>query len=94
MKTISTVLLIASGASVLAAVWLPGNWWQWAITALVLLFAGAGTGGAAAKRRHPIDGPELMPEHVASEFVPDTTLEQIDEDVRDYKRSYGRRADR
>lgn len=95
MKTASTILLITSGAAVLAAVWAPGAWWQWAITALVLLLAGAGTGAAADKRRHPIDNPELLPEDVAREFVAPSTLEQITlDDVDAYKRTFGRSTDR
>lgn len=95
MKHLSHVLLTAAGAAVLAAVWAPGAWWQWAITALVLLLAGAGTGAASDKPYHPIDGPELLPEHIAREFVPPSTLEKITpDDVIDYKRrEYGRKAD-
>lgn len=96
MKTVSTILVTASGLAVLAAVWAPGDWWQWAITALVLLLAGAGTGGAADKRRHPIDEPTLLPEHVAREFVAPSTLERITvDDVAEYKRrEFGKQADR
>lgn len=94
MKTASRILLATAAAAVLAAVWAPGAWWQWTITALVLFLAGAGTGAASGKPRHPIDGPELLPEHVAREFVPSSTLEQITpDDVTAYKRTYGRRAD-
>lgn len=95
MKTASTILLIASGAALLAAVWAPSHWWQWAITAIVLFLAGAGTGASADKRRHPIDDPELLPEDVAREFVSPSTLEQITlDDVDAYKRTYGRSTDR
>lgn len=94
MKTASTILLTAAGLAVLAAVWAPGTWWQWAITATVLLLAGAGTGAAADKTHHPIDDPELLPEHVAREFVAPSTLERITpDDVDAYKRTYGRKAD-
>lgn len=69
MKTISTVLLIASGATVLLAIWAPvGAWWQWVITALILFLAGAGAGGSATKREHELHalgkavGTELTPE--------------------------------
>ncbi|MGO2362179.1 MAG: hypothetical protein ACTH6N_13755 [Brachybacterium tyrofermentans] len=94
MKTASTVLLIASGAAVLAAVWVPGAWWQWAITALVLLLAGAGTGGAAAKSVPYAEGG-----HVGPRKDDDSVRVQISgpitpEDVDAYKRTYGRKADR
>lgn len=95
MKYLSHLLLTAAAVTLLLAIWQPvGTWWQWSITALVLFLAGAGTGAATDKPNHPIDGPELLPEHVAREFVPPTTLEQVDKDVAEYKRrEYGRKAD-
>lgn len=50
MKTLGTILLTASALALLAAVWAPGAWWQWLITAIVLLFAGAACAGNVAKR--------------------------------------------
>lgn len=97
MKTASRITLTLAAVTTLAAIWQPfgGTWWQWAITALVLFLAGAGTGAASDKPRHPIDEPELLPEHVARELVPNSTLEKITpDDVTDYKRrEYGRKAD-
>lgn len=41
-RTIGQVLLGVSLAAVLLAIWSPvGDWWQWAATAVVLLFLGA-----------------------------------------------------
>lgn len=92
MRTVSRILLTAAAVAVLAAIWAPGTWWQWGLTAIVLLLAAAGTGAAAERPHHPIDGPELMPEHVAREFVPPNipiTADEVDE----YKRrEYGRKA--
>ena len=92
MKTVSRILLTATAATALAAIWAPGTWWQWGLTTIVLLLAAAGTGAAAEQHRHPIDGPELMPEHVAREFVP-PTMPITSDDVDEYKRrEYGRKA--
>lgn len=96
MKTISTILLIASGSAVLLAIWQPvGTWWQWAITAVVLLLAAAGTGGAAGKAQTYAQGGEVPGPHGEQlHRLPDSTLEITDEDVTSYKRVYGKKADR
>ncbi|MGO2819445.1 MAG: hypothetical protein ACTIA5_01500 [Brachybacterium tyrofermentans] len=96
MKTISTILLIASGGSVLLAIWQPfGTWWQWAITALVLLLAAAGIGGAAGKTQPYAKGGIVGPQVDHDQNVAVRLSGSITpDDVEKYKRSYGKKADR
>lgn len=50
MRIASFTTLTLTAAATLLAIWSPiGTWWQWAITAFVLLLIGAGLGGASAQ---------------------------------------------
>lgn len=46
MKHLARATLTLAVLALLAAIWAPGPWWSWLLTALVLLFAGAGLAGA------------------------------------------------
>lgn len=82
MKTLSRLTLTLAALAVLAAIWSPyGDWWQWAITALLLLLTGAALAGQTTNT------PTTEPEETS-------TLERItDNDVTNYKRQYGQKAD-
>lgn len=41
MKTLGYTLIAVAALAALAAIWLPGQWWQWLLTGIVALFAGA-----------------------------------------------------
>lgn len=41
MRNFGKTLLVASALCILAAIWLPGAWWQWLCTGLLVGFAGA-----------------------------------------------------
>lgn len=48
------LLFALAGACLLAAVWMPGNWWQWLLTATIITFAGAySLGEPRATNEHP-----------------------------------------
>lgn len=40
-RAATTVSVFAAGAALLAAIWAPGQWWQWLLTAAVLFVVGA-----------------------------------------------------
>lgn len=89
MKTASRITLVLGAVAALLAIWQPaGAWWQWALTALLLLLAGAGLSGPAAP------GKTAPGDEAHERSGEGTTLEQIDADVAEYKRTYGRKADR
>ncbi len=48
-KRLGTVALTLAVLGVLAAIWAPGAWWQWAITAALFLIVGAALQGNADK---------------------------------------------
>lgn len=92
MKHLSRIILTLAAVCVLLSIWTPvGTWWQWAITALLFLLAGAGFGASANKPRDTSDetGRSTGP-HVHFDTGESTTLERIDQDVTDYKRTYGK----
>lgn len=91
MKHLSRATLTLAGLSALAAIWAPGDWWAWLLTALLFLLAGAGFGASADKPHDTSDetGRSTGP-HVRFTTGESTTLEQIDQDVTDYKRTYGK----
>ncbi|GAA1333863.1 hypothetical protein GCM10009592_28510 [Brachybacterium rhamnosum] len=88
MKTLlARTTLTAAVAALLAAIWAPGPWWSWLLTAAVLGFVGAGLSAP----EHPDDVPESGTDDVIGN-VP-STLERITtDDVTSYKRQYGRKA--
>lgn len=49
MKTLAKALLALAAILCLAAIWLPVHWWQLLLTALVVLFVGAGILGPKDK---------------------------------------------
>lgn len=51
MRAASYILLLAFVLCFGAAIWLPaGSWWQWSLTALIVLFAAAFCAHEADKR--------------------------------------------
>lgn len=89
MKYLARITLTAAILSLLAAIWAPGPWWSWLLTALVLLFVGAGLSGSNyPDEPHPIDR-GLLPEDIAREFVEPSTLGQNDGNHRVYGRKAG-----
>ena len=55
-RTLATVLLLLSALAVIATIFaplLPGAWWQWLLTAAVLVIAAAGASNAADLERRP-----------------------------------------
>ena len=82
MKYFAPAILTLAVLSLLAAIWAPGPWWSWLLTAVVLLFVGAGLAGPAHTDNEPAPtgnstGPHI---HITTE------------DVQQYKRQYGRKA--
>lgn len=51
MRALGRVLLVAAVLALLAAIWAPGDWWRWALTAPVLLFVAAALLGQSARGR-------------------------------------------
>lgn len=41
MKALGYALVTIAALAALAAIWLPGQWWQWLLTGVVALFVGA-----------------------------------------------------
>ena len=42
-RTVSQTALILAAFAALAAIWAPGDWWQWLLTAFLLVIVGAAT---------------------------------------------------
>lgn len=93
MKYLARAILTAAILSLLAAIWI-GPWWAWLLTALILLFVGAGLSGSnVPDEPHPIDR-GLLPEDVAREFVEPSTLEQNDKNHPTYGKPAQKENDR
>lgn len=103
MKLLGRLLISAAVAALLAAIWAPGPWWSWLLTAIVLLFAGAALIGPTVpdETYDPHTGHlngELLPADVAHELINNARhpTERPDHDTtttRGSGRSYGRKAD-
>lgn len=48
---LSVVILIVALFAALAAIWAPGQWWQWLLTSVVLCITAAGVAPAPSKSK-------------------------------------------
>lgn len=100
MKHLSRTLHTLAVLTLLAAIWL-SPWWAWLLTGLLLLIVGAATAGQAEmqdKRGHDYQAVPLRDGETRSS-TGDPDLDRVlerpisDDDVRKYRRTYGRKAD-
>lgn len=104
MKALGSTCHVLAAAAVIAAIWSPvGSWWQFLATALVLFLPGAMILGLQAQKVPARDlGEQTIPlrdgEVLSSTVDPDLdraiNTPISDADVRKYRRTYGRKADR
>lgn len=97
MKFLGSTCHVLAALAVIAAIWSPvGAWWQFLATALLLFLAGAMVLGLEAQKtaKHYQGGevgPETTHDGTLLEVRPDGITPA---DVAQYKRTYGRKADR
>ncbi|MCZ4325695.1 hypothetical protein [Brachybacterium paraconglomeratum] len=104
MKALGSVCHVLAAVAVVAAIWSPvGAWWQFLATALLLFLVGALVLGLQAQKVAAHDlGEQTIPlrdgEVLSSTGDPDLdraiNTPISDADVRKYRRTYGRKADR
>ena len=83
MKILSRITLTLATAATLAAIWTP-YWWQFALTALVLLFAGAALAATADKPPHSNStGPHMR--FTANGYSSNETTEHLDQKRRQHE---------
>lgn len=104
MKFLGSTCHVLAALALIAAIWSPvGAWWQFLATALILFLAGAMILGLESqKTAKPDHGYQAVPfrdgETLSSTGDPDLDHALVrpisDDEVRKYRRTYGRKADR
>lgn len=104
MKFLGRTCHVLAALAVVAAIWSPvGAWWQFLATALLLFLAGAMVLGLESQKATELERKDHAIPLRDGELRSDASNTDVDRaintpisdaDVRDYRRTYGRKADR